>query len=77
MIDNENNSANAQYVVIKAEDNGVSIIGMTRGKETRLLHTEKIDKGEVCIMQFTENTSAIKVRGKAKILTQFGEIFSE
>ncbi len=77
MIDNENNSASAQYVVIKAEDNGVSIIGMTRGKETRLLHTEKIDKGEVCIMQFTENTSAIKVRGKAKILTQFGEIFSE
>ena len=77
MIDSENSSANAQYVVIKAEDNGVSIIGMTRGKETRLLHTEKIDKGEVCIMQFTENTSAIKVRGKAKILTQFGEIFSE
>ena len=77
MIDSENSSANAQYVVIKAEDNGVSIIGMTRGKETRLLHTEKIDKGEVCIMQFTENTSAIKVRGKAKILTRFGEIFSE
>ena len=77
MTDSENGSANAQYVVIKAEDNGVSIIGMTRGKETRLLHTEKIDKGEVCIMQFTENTSAIKVRGKAKILTQFGEIFSE
>ena len=41
------------------------------------MYTEKIDKGEVCIMQFTENTSAIKVRGKAKILTQFGEIFSE
>lgn len=77
MTDSENSSANAQYVVIKAEDNGVSIIGMTRGKETRLLHTEKIDKGEVCIMQFTENTSAIKVRGKAKILTRFGEIFSE
>ncbi len=77
MCDQDKNSVSAQYVVIKAEDNGVSIIGMTRGRETRLLHTEKIDKGEVCIMQFTENTSAIKVRGKAKILTEFGEIFSE
>lgn len=67
----------AQYIVVKALDNGVSVIGMTRGKETRLLHTEKIDKGEVCILQFTENTAAIKVRGSARILTQFGEITSE
>ena len=65
------------YVVVKAVEDGVSIIGMTRGRETKLLHTEKLDKGEVCIMQFTESTSAIKVRGKARVFTQFGEILAE
>ena len=55
----------AEYIVIKALENGVTIIGLTRGKDTRFHHTEKLDKGEVMIAQFTENTSAIKVRGKA------------
>ena len=64
------------YVVIKAEDNGVHIIGLTRGRDTRFHHTEKLDKGEVMLAQFTENTSAIKIRGKAKILTRHGEIRS-
>lgn len=73
----ENNVGNSDYIVVKALDNGVSIIGMTRGKETRLHHTEKLDKGEVVIAQFTENTSAIKIRGKATILTCHGEIQSE
>ena len=74
---NEKNMSGEPYIVVKAMDNGVSIIGMTRGKETKLLHTEKLDEGEVCILQFTESTSAIKVRGKARIYTQFGEILSE
>ena len=65
-----------EYVVIKAEENGVNIIGLTRGKDTKFHHTEKLDKGEVLIAQFTENTSAIKVRGKAKILCRHGEIHS-
>ncbi len=64
------------YVVIKAEENGVNIIGLTRGRDTKFHHTEKLDKGEVMLAQFTENTSAIKVRGKAKILCRHGEIFS-
>ncbi|WP_237389598.1 trp RNA-binding attenuation protein MtrB [Bacillus sp. USDA818B3_A] len=71
------NSQNSDYVVIKAEDDGVSVIGLTRGSDTRFHHSEKLDKGEVLIAQFTEHTSAIKIRGKAKILTQFGEIESE
>ena len=66
----------AECVCILALENGVSVIGMTRGSETKLHHTEKLDKGEVCIMQFTDNTSAIKVRGKAKILTRHGEMHS-
>ena len=66
----------ADYVAIKAEENGVSIIGLTRGKDTKFHHTEKLDKGEVLLAQFTENTSAIKIRGKARILCRHGELFS-
>lgn len=64
------------YVVIRAEENGVNIIGLTRGSNTKFHHTEKLDKGEVLLAQFTENTSAIKVRGKARILCRHGEIHS-
>lgn len=67
----------SDYVVIKAVDDGVSVIGLTRGTDTRFHHSEKLDKGEVLIAQFTEHTSAIKVRGNAKILTHLGEIESE
>lgn len=68
---------NSDYVVIKAVDDGVSVIGLTRGTDTRFHHSEKLDKGEVLIAQFTEHTSAIKIRGNAKIMTHFGEIESE
>lgn len=64
------------YVAIKAEENGVNIIGLTRGRDTKSHHVEKIDKGEVMIAQFTENTSAIKIRGKARIYCRYGEIHS-
>ena len=65
-----------EYVAIKALENGVNIIGLTRGKDTKFHHTEKLDKGEVLLAQFTENTSAIKVRGKAIIFCRHGEINS-
>ncbi len=65
------------YFVIKAKDNGVHVIGLTRGQDTKFHHTEKLDKGEVMIAQFTEHTSAIKVRGKAIIMTKFGTIDTE
>ena len=71
------NPQNSDYVVIKAVEDGVSVIGLTRGSDTRFHHSEKLDKGEVLIAQFTEHTSAIKIRGNAKILTQFGEVESE
>lgn len=72
-----NNMQNNDYVVIKANDDGVSVIGLTRGTDTRFHHSEKLDKGEVLIAQFTEHTSAIKIRGNAKILTSIGEVESE
>ncbi|WP_124727322.1 trp RNA-binding attenuation protein MtrB [Staphylospora marina] len=60
------------FFVIKAKENGVNVIGLTRGKDTRFHHSEKLDKGEVMIAQFTEHTSAVKIRGKATIVTPFG-----
>ncbi|BDF59398.1 transcription attenuation protein MtrB [Christensenellaceae bacterium] len=65
-----------EYVVIKALESGVNVIGMTRGKDTRLQHTEKLTAGDVLLAQFTDNISAIKISGKARILTKHGEIFS-
>ncbi|MEJ9211777.1 trp RNA-binding attenuation protein MtrB [Bacillus smithii] len=64
------------YVVIKALENGVNVIGLTRGTDTRFHHSEKLDAGEVMIAQFTEHTSAIKVRGRAEIWTNVGQLKS-
>ncbi len=75
-MENEVEKILGEYVVIKAEENGVNVIGLTRGRDTKFHHTEKLDKGEVLLAQFTENTSAIKVRGKSRILSRHGEIIS-
>jgi len=64
----------ADYIVVKALEDGVTLIGLTRGKETKFHHTEKLDRGEVMIAQFTEHTSAIKIRGHAEILTRHGRV---
>ena len=74
MNENYKDDALGQYVAIVAEEDGVNVIGITRGKDTKLHHTEKLDKGEIYIAQFTENTSAIKIRGKAKAYTHHGVI---
>jgi transcription attenuation protein (tryptophan RNA-binding attenuator protein) len=65
------------YITIKALENGVNIIGLTRGKDTKFHHTEKLDEGEVYIAQFTEITSAIQIKGKAEIYTKHGKIISD
>lgn len=65
---------NTDFFVIKALEDGVNVIGLTRGSDTKFHHSEKLDKGEVMIAQFTEHTSAVKVRGKAIIQTSHGEI---
>lgn len=72
----EKNSS-SDYIVIKAIEDGVNVIGLTRGSDTKFHHSEKLDEGEVMIAQFTEHTSAIKIRGKAVIKTSYGEIESE
>lgn len=64
----------SDYIVVKALEDGVNIIGLTRGKDTKFHHTEKLDKGEVYIAQFTEVTSAVKIKGRAKIWTKHGEL---
>ena len=64
------------FIVVRASENGVTVIGLTRGKDTKFHHSEKLDQGEVMIVQFTEHTSAIKIRGRAEILTRHGRIES-
>lgn len=73
----EKDRQNGDFIVIKAMGDGVSVIGLTRGSDTRFHHSEKLDKGEIMIAQFTEHTSAIKIRGNAKIFTAYGEVESE
>ena len=75
-MDTNQQNIMGDYIVIKAEENGVNIIGLTRGRDTKFHHTEKLDKGEVLLVQFTEITSAMKVRGKARIYSRFGEVVS-
>ena len=72
----ERDEYSQDYVIIKALEDGVNIIGMTRGRDTKFHHTEKLDGGEVMIAQFTENTSAIKIRGKAQIVSAYGTLYS-
>ena len=66
-----------EYIVIKALSSNVQVIGFTRGNETKPLHTEMLDSGEVLIVQFTDNTSVMKIRGNAEITTQYGTVRSE
>ncbi len=72
----KNDVMSGEYIAVVAEENGVNIIGITRGRDTKFHHTERLDKGEVYIAQFTENTSAIKINGKSKIYTKMGIIQS-
>lgn len=73
----EKKKVSNEYVVIKALEDSVNVIGLTRGTDTKFHHSEKLDTGEVMIAQFTEHTSAIKIRGHAKIYTSVGEVESE
>ncbi|MEQ8221054.1 MAG: trp RNA-binding attenuation protein MtrB [Candidatus Eremiobacterota bacterium] len=71
-----NVESGSDYVAVRALEDGVNIIGLTRGKDTKFHHTEKLDNGEVMLFQFTEYTSAIKIRGKSEIHTKHGIIKS-
>lgn len=65
-----------RYIVVKALEDGVTIMGLTRGRDTRSHHSERLDRGEVLVAQFTALTAAIKVRGQAVVLTDVGEVQS-
>ena len=76
MENNLERATSEDYIVLKALENGVTLIGLTRGKDTKFHHTEKLDRGEVMLAQFTEFTSAIKIRGRAQIFTKHGMVES-
>lgn len=66
----------SEYMMIKALENGVQVIGLTRGQDTKFHHAEKLDEGEVLVVQFTDYTSAIKVKGHAVIHSSLGKIMA-
>lgn len=68
--------ASGRYVVVKALEDGVIVMGLTRGRDTRSHHSERLDAGEVLVAQFTDLTAVIKVRGRAEILTEVGKVVS-
>jgi transcription attenuation protein (tryptophan RNA-binding attenuator protein) len=72
----EEEAAAGRYVVVKALEDGVTIMGLTRGKDTKSHHSERLDAGEVLVAQFTELTAAIKIRGRAEVLTDVGRLVS-
>lgn len=76
MTDDEEGGSTGRYIVVKALEDGVTIMGLTRGKDTRSHHAERLDAGEVLVAQFTELTAAIKIRGRAEILTEAGRVES-
>jgi transcription attenuation protein (tryptophan RNA-binding attenuator protein) len=65
------------YIIIKAKENGVRVMGLTRGRETKVLHTEILSNGEVLVAQLTEFTAAYKIVGKAQVWTPYGEVIAE
>ena len=66
-----------RYILVKAKKDGVKVIGMTRGSDTKFHHTENLNKGEVMICQFTQETSAIKINGSSTIITEHGTVDSD
>lgn len=72
----EMNKNGADYVVVKAQEDGVTVIGVTRGTDNRILHTENLKEGEIWLAQFTENISAMKIRGVATVFTKYGKVES-
>ncbi len=72
----ESSASGGRYIVVKALEDGVIVMGLTRGRDTRSHHSERLDAGEVLVAQFTELTAVIKVRGRAEILTEVGKLVS-
>ena len=66
-----------EYIVVKALENCVNIIGLTSGKYTKFNHTDKIYNLDVFIAQFTDVTKAIKINGAAEIYTKHGKLMSD
>ena len=72
----ENKTGSGEYITVAALEDGVTVFGLTSGRDTKFHHTEKLDRGEVFIAEFTEVTTAIKIRGKAKVYTKMGVVES-
>lgn len=72
-----NELTQGDYFIVKALENGVQVIGLTRGSDTKFHHAEKLDQNEMLVVQFTDHTSAIKVKGKAVIHSSVGQVCND
>jgi len=54
----------------------VNIIGLTRGKDTKFHHTRNWIRVKFLLPSLPIILSAIKIRGKARILSRHGEVYS-
>ena len=68
---------NRNFIVVKAGEGGTTVTGVTRGVENKFLHTEKLEAGEVWVAEFTDNISAMKIKGNAEVFTSLGNVTSE
>ena len=62
----ENDWSRADFLIVRALEDGVAVCGLSRGEHTKIHHSERLSKDEVMIAQFTEHTAAIKVKGKSR-----------
>src|SRR5437667_10623690 len=69
----EDDEPSSRYIVVKALEDGVVIMGLTRGKDTRSHHSARLDAGEVLVAQFTELAAGIKIAGRAGLPTGGGK----
>src|SRR6266480_1143099 len=57
----EDEEASGRYIVVKALEDGVVIMGLTRGKDTRSHHSERLDAGEVLVAPIGARTKRLAV----------------
>ena len=65
-----------EYVVIKALEDGVNVLSIISNEGVPVLN-ERLDEGEVFLLQLTEGYLGIRIRGKAEIDTVHGKVFGE
>ena len=65
-----------EYVVIKALEDGVSVLSIMSTEGSPVLN-ERLDKGELFLLQLADGYLGIRIRGKAELDTVHGHVSGE